>query len=115
MKIFLIFLEHLYVVILKNVRQKQRIAREFWKGAFFIPFFLLLFTTYIIYSSIAPLTYAKVYQLFSLPPLSKSGGFGVFNPDGAGNTENTLISTNLYYTPNDHAGSNPNPTLYNQP
>lgn len=101
-----LFFEQVALMCLKNINQKQRNSRQFWKDTFMIQFFLLSFTTYIIYASNVQTPTAEVYQKFPLPPLSKDSTWGIFNQKSNGNNIYTVISKRLYYSPNNHAGIN---------
>eukprot|EP01034_Spumella_vulgaris_P035334 gene35334-43567_t len=70
-----------------------------------IPFFVIGFVGWLLWLA-APNTIitALVYEKHSLPPLSTSGPWGIFDVNSNGNTEDILISKQLYYSPNNHAG-----------
>jgi hypothetical protein len=99
-----VFLEQVYLLLQKNVSQKKRNGRSFWKDSVMIQFFTLSFVAYILYSNAAIYPSADVYNYFKLPPLSNDSPWGIFNQNSNGNTENTLISKRLYYSPNNHPG-----------
>lgn len=99
-----LFLEQVSFMCMKNVNQKQRNGRKFWKDTVMIQFFTLSFITLIIQSSISKVKTAQVYEKFVLPPLSKDSTWGVFNSDSKGNAAGGFFSSRLYYTPNNHAG-----------
>ena len=67
---------------------------------------VISFTIYILYQAATTVQYADVYQYHSLPPLSSDKPWGIFNIGSKGNTEYTIISKTLYYSPNDHDGVN---------
>lgn len=91
---------------LKNLSQKKRNGRQFWKDTIFTQFFLLGFVIYIIYSSSNINPSPHSYDLTALPPLSDQKPWGIFNKGSEGNNDQTSISKRLYYCPNNHAGVN---------
>ncbi len=103
-RLIIVFLEQVYLLLRKNVSQKQRNGRQFWKDSVMIQFFMICFVAYILYSNAAINPSADTYDYFSLPPLSTDKPWGIFNQNSNGNTENTIISKRLYYSPNNHDG-----------
>lgn len=106
LKLFVVFLEQVYLLLRKNISQKQRNGRQFWKDSVMIQFFIMSFVAYILYSNVAIFPSADEYGYFRLPPLSESEPWGIFNTGSNGNTVNTIISKRLYYSPDNHAGVN---------
>eukprot|EP01038_Epipyxis_sp_PR26KG_P005687 gene5687-7851_t len=101
-----LFIEQAITLSLKHVSQKQRKGRQTLKETFMIPLFVLLFITYVIYSSITVYPSPIVYQKHSLPPLSTEQPWGIFNIKSKGNVYYSLISKRLSYFPDNHAGIN---------
>ena len=98
--------EQILTMIKKCIGQKRRASRIFLKETILIPIFLLIFVgvlyLMIMSSTIPPDT--TVYEKHSLPPLSTTGAWAVFNGSslGAGNGVHTAYD--LYYSPNNHPG-----------
>lgn len=105
-KLFYVYLEQIYLLLRKNISQKQRNGRQFWKETILIQLFILAFVTYIIYQNATAPPSTEVYTKFPLPPLSNQKPFGIFNVGSKGNTANDQLSTRLYYYPNNHDGVN---------
>lgn len=106
LKLVIVFLEQVYLLLRKNISQKQRNGRQFWKDSVMIQFFTVSFVTYILYSNAAIFPSADVYDYFSLPPLSSDKPWGIFNQDSNGNTPNSILSKRLYYSPDNNNGVN---------
>ena len=100
-----LFVEQVILMTRKNINQKQRQGRAFLKETIFIPFFVLAFTGFL-FSQINTLRPTNdVFQLHALPPLSSNTPWGIFSESANQNNANFFIQTsNLYYTPNNHAG-----------
>jgi hypothetical protein len=103
-QLVIVFIEQVYLLLEKNISQKKRNGRQFWKDSVMIQFFTISFVAYILSSNATTSPSADVYSYFGLPPLSENGPWGVFNQDGNGNTADTIISKRLYYAPVDHPG-----------
>ena len=102
-----LFCEQILTMAKKFIGQKRRIGRSFLKETFLIPFFILLFVGFIFSNIISSTIPPKntVYQKHGLPPLSKTGQWGIFNPISNGNMgASGLIAFDLYYSPNNHIG-----------
>jgi ABC-type multidrug transport system ATPase subunit len=67
----------------KHINQKQRKGRDFLKETIMIPFFVLAFTGFLFYEVSKVTTESGRYSLHSLPPLSSSGKWGIFNSDNS--------------------------------
>ena len=104
LKLVRLFVEQVYLLLRKNISQKQRNGRQFWKDSVMIQFFICFFVTNIISSNSRLSPSADVYSYFKLPPLSSAKPWGIFNQDSKGNTIETIISKRLYYSPNNHPG-----------
>jgi hypothetical protein len=103
-QLVIVFLEQVYLLLQKNISQKQRNGRQFLKDSVMIQFLTISFVAYILLSNATSSPSADVYSYFSLPPLSTNGEWGVFNQNGNGNTDDTIISKRLYYAPVNHPG-----------
>jgi hypothetical protein len=103
-QLVIVFLEQVYLLLQKNISQKQRNGRQFLKDSVMIQFLTISFVAYILLSNATSSPSADVYSYFSLPPLSTNGEWGVFNQNGNGNTVDTIISKRLYYAPVNHPG-----------
>lgn len=102
----MLFFEQVLIMVQKHISQKQRKGRQFLKDTVMIQFFLLSFFAYILIQAAVITTYDDVYQKHSLPPLSDTTPWGIFNAGSNGNIEDNPVSKNLYYSPNTHAGVN---------
>ena len=102
----LLFFEQVLIMCQKHLSQKKRNGRQFLKDSIMIQFFMLAFTTFIIFQSATYYPSPHVYDRIPLPPLSKSAANGIFNQDSPGNEANYQLSKRLYYAPDNHAGVN---------
>lgn len=102
----LLFFEQVLIMCQKHFSQKKRNGRQFLKDSIMIQFFMLAFTTFIIFQSATYYPSPHVYDRIPLPPLSKSAPNGIFNQDSPGNEANYQLSKRLYYAPDNHAGVN---------
>jgi hypothetical protein len=103
-KLFYVYLEQVYLLLRKNMSQKQVNARSFWKDSIMIQFFTLSFLTLILYQNAGGSDSASEYSYFKLPPLSKQVPWGIFNDLSNGNSEGDDYSNRLYYSPQGHPG-----------
>lgn len=99
-----VFLEQVYLLILKHISQKQRNGRLFLKNSCMVQFFVLSFITFLLYFASQLFQSADVYSLVPLPPLSNEKPWGIFNPQSNGNTNMDILSKRLYFAPNNHEG-----------
>ena len=100
-----LFVEQVVLMTRKNINQKQRQGRTFLKETIFIPFFVLAFTGFLFFQVNNYYPSRRIYQFHSLPPLSSSNPWGIFSDSANQNAWYRFISSsNLYYTPNNHAG-----------
>lgn len=106
-KLFLIFIDQVFIMFRKHVSQKQRNGRQFWKESLLIQFFALSFISYIIFTASKSWhDSSENYSLAPLPPLSTTKPWGIFNEDSNGNDGSSSLSKRLYYSPNNHDGVN---------
>ena len=67
-------------MVWKTLIQKRREGRESLKSVFVTPFVVASLCAILIYLFSLATIRPDIYQLHTLPPLSKSGKWGIFNP-----------------------------------
>jgi hypothetical protein len=101
--VYLLF-EQVYIMLAKHSSQKMRNGREFLKDSILTQVFFLGFVIYFLYQESIVDPTAHPYALTILPPLSSQSPWGIFGQSSNGNTDDTVISKRLYYSPNDNQG-----------